>query len=76
MNRPQEIDILSRYSGMCIAECIPELSNAKEQLDCWTNELLETDDELLLDSISAANLLITKAIKQLKRAVSILQEEV
>jgi hypothetical protein len=75
MNRPQEIDILSKYSGMCVAENIADLSNVTEQLDGWTAELLETDDELLLDSVSAANILVVKAIKQLKRAVSILSEE-
>jgi hypothetical protein len=75
MNRPQEIDILSRYSGMCISENIPDLINTTEQLDGWVEELLETDDELLLDSISAANVLVIKAIKLLKRAVSILHEE-
>jgi hypothetical protein len=75
MNRPQEIDILSKYSGMCVAENITDLTNVVEQLDGWTTELLETDDELLLDSVSAANVLVIKAIKLLKRAVSILHED-
>jgi hypothetical protein len=75
MNRPQEIDILTRYSGDFISTMAEELNTVAEQLDCWTEELLQTDDDLLLDGVSAANVLLIKAIKQLKRAASILREE-
>jgi hypothetical protein len=75
MNRPQEIDILTRYSGYLISTMTDELSTVAEQLDSWTEELLQTDDDLLLDGVSAANVLLIKAIKQLKRAASILREE-
>jgi hypothetical protein len=75
MNRPQEIDILTRYSGDFISTMTDELNTVAEQLDCWTEELLQTDDDLLLDGVSAANVLLIKAIKQLKRAASILREE-
>lgn len=75
MNRPQEIDIMSRYTSDRISEITGELSTMEESLSGWTDELLETDDELLLDSISAAHILVIKAIKQLIRAAAVLHED-
>jgi hypothetical protein len=73
MNRPQEIDILSRYSSDFISKINRDLSTLAEQIEEWTNELLATDDDLLLDSISAANIRVTSAISQLEKAAILLK---
>lgn len=75
MNRADEIEVLSRYSAIYVTNIVHQLTELKSQIDGWTIEVLETNDDLLLDRLSSTQMLMHHLIKDLSTVGSILRDD-